>query len=63
MIWEISYMVDPGDGIVSKETVQHATDEITEVIDGWRYYDDEEGNHLMKEYFIVGCVCLGDDSE
>ncbi len=63
MIWEIQYMVDPGDGIISKEIIQHATDEITDVIHDWRYEPDEEGNVVMKEYFIVSCSCLGDDSE
>lgn len=59
MIWEIKYMIDPGDGIVSTETIEHATDIIEDVIAGWR----DQGDECHDPLFIVSVSCLGDDSE
>lgn len=59
MIWEITYMVDPGDGLTTVDTVQEASDEVIDVVQGWR--DQPETSN--RNYFITKVECLGDDSE
>lgn len=61
MKWEIQYMVDPGDGLISKEIVTSKSDEITDVIHDWQHEPTEEGDEHFKEYFIVSVSCLGDE--
>jgi len=58
MIWEITFMADPGDNTPMIATKQHLTDKIEDVIAGFRDIDPK-----YADFFIVGVRCLGDDSE
>lgn len=47
--FEITYMVDPGDGIESKATFEHENDDMIDALCIWQRV---HGN----PYFITGCI-------
>lgn len=51
MNWQIKYMVDPGDGIVTTEIVQHDSDDLIEVASDWF-------NKQESEYWLMGIEAI-----
>lgn len=57
MRWEAKWMVDPGDGIVSKSEFNHPSDDLSEVASDIWNGDSELGE--WHEYWLMGLECIG----